>query len=277
LATNNTIVAESVLNPSGVLDTCSHITTTKKSDLVISKCMPYISTYTFQFWIRSKSSQSVVFTCDSTIRKIKTTSSWQYFTVTFDVSKISNIVLTLPKSEYWIYNTKLEIGSVATDWSPHPEDNNTAFTELSEQVEYLISQTTSTIDNITSMTDKLNMTIENSLTRTEFQTNINGIVNDINENLEQLQEGMGRWHVSVYRKSDFDKLTKMPSTETDWSDIDELRNAMEHGSSNNTNNDNTSSQDTNSDSPIDDYDGEEEVEIAQSIPSHVLGNLREVE
>ena len=89
----NSISGVTTVNPYGAKDTCANIKTDAKSTLIISECMPYISEYTFQFWIKSKGNKTVIFNCDSNIRKIYTTPDWQYFTITFKVNSISNITL----------------------------------------------------------------------------------------------------------------------------------------------------------------------------------------
>ncbi len=106
----NTIEAVSVKNPFGINDVCSHLTIGSRSSLTISNCMPYISTYAYQFWIRSTSARTISFSCDTTFKRFDVTKDWQYFSIIFDVEKISNIHLEFPKGQYWIYNMKLEIG-----------------------------------------------------------------------------------------------------------------------------------------------------------------------
>ena len=131
----NLIEAVSVTNPYGVLDTCSHIKTDAKSNLMITECMPYITTYAFRFWIRSTTPQTISFTCDSTYKEFNTTKEWACFSIVFPVSRISSLMLELPKGQYWIYNMKLEIGEYFTDWSPHPEDGIVAYEEKFAELE----------------------------------------------------------------------------------------------------------------------------------------------
>ena len=135
----NTIEAVSVKNPYGIDDTCSHIKTEGKSILVISDCMPYISTYAYQFWIRSTTAHTISFSCDTTYKRFDVTKEWQYFSIIFDVSKISNIKLEFPKGQYWVYNMKLEIGSYLTDWSPHPEDGISAYEDKFNNIEKILA------------------------------------------------------------------------------------------------------------------------------------------
>ena len=124
----------------------------------------------------------------------------------------------MPKGKYWIYNTKLELGSHNTDWSPHPEDYLNDVNKLKEDLEatnkaieeqLALIRTKDIIDTVIDIVDNRAMYTERSLTRTEFISEIYGILNTIDEDLSKVSEGNGKWHVSVYDKEQFTEPTKL--------------------------------------------------------------------
>lgn len=113
----------------------------------------------------------------------------------------------MPTGEFWIYNTKLEVGSFFSDWSPHPEDNTGAYDARFEDIETVLLRHESSIDNTKSLVDKVNQEIINSVSRTTFESTVYGIKDGFDERFSNIEDGYGKWYLSIYNKSLF-KNTK---------------------------------------------------------------------
>lgn len=81
----NLIESVIIENPSGVNDTCSHLTVVEKRNLVISECMPYIGTYAFRFWIKSNAEKTISFSCDTTFKDFNIGQDWSCIQMVFEV------------------------------------------------------------------------------------------------------------------------------------------------------------------------------------------------
>lgn len=165
--------------------------------------MPYVQTYAFQFWIKSDSAKTISFRCDQTYKKLSVSQEWSKFNTVFDVSQICNLYLELPQGQFWIYNAKLETGSFFSDWSPHPEDNTGAYDARFEDIETVLLRHQSSIENTQSIVDKVNQEIINSVSKTTFESAIYGMQDNINERFNNIEDGYGKWYLSVYDKSEF--------------------------------------------------------------------------
>lgn len=181
--------------------------------------MPYISTYAYQFWIKGTSAKTISFSCGNVFKKFDVTKDWQYFSIIFEVEEINNIHLEFPKGQYWIYNMKLEIGQYLTDWSPHPEDGISAYEEKFDNIEKLLVQHASSIQNTISMVDKTNQEILNSVSKTTFESEIIGMQKSISDRFTDVEDGYGKWYVSVFDKSQFKNVYYDKEEPVEESDI----------------------------------------------------------
>lgn len=116
-----------------VLETCTIDNPFDKSDecikiiiydtaewFVLSDIMNVSGVYTFSAWIKSDASGSL------TVGEsyLETSPGWIQCKATFTADTVDlNIVFSTPGT-YYIYHPQLEIGTMATDWTPAPEDTD---------------------------------------------------------------------------------------------------------------------------------------------------------
>lgn len=100
-------------------DTCAKMTIDDTaSAFLISDVMRLEEQYTLSFWLRSDAPgtlniQDVTFSSDT---------EWSRHQLTFVAESTSLLMLFKSVGIYYIYHMQLELGNVATDWRPAPED-----------------------------------------------------------------------------------------------------------------------------------------------------------
>ena len=170
--------------------------------------MPYIGTYAFRFWIKSDAEKTISFSCDTTFKDFNIGQDWSCIQMVFEVDQISNIYIELPIGEYWVYNTKLEVGQYHTDWSPHPEDGNQNYDDKLAEIEQTLIEYRSEISRTQSYVDQVQQQIINSVSKTTYESDIQGLTQSISDKFQNVEEGYDKWYVSFYDKSQF-KDTKL--------------------------------------------------------------------
>lgn len=103
----------------GEEDICAKLTI---DDLVskfcIAKAMKPGEQYTLSFWLRNDSAGSIT-VCDV---NFAATAAWAKYELTFTADAEDLLISFGAVGTYYLYHTQLEVGNVATDWRPAPED-----------------------------------------------------------------------------------------------------------------------------------------------------------
>lgn len=115
----NHLESVSIENPAGVADTCAKFSVLESSaSITFPNIMQVDQDYTFNCWIKSDAAGSIGLGDDNTA----TSSSWIHYIQKL-TADTKNFVLHFPDpGVYYLYNSKLEIGTVPTDWTPAIED-----------------------------------------------------------------------------------------------------------------------------------------------------------
>ena len=117
----NTLESYSVENPKNVTDTCARfVIDDTGSPFILSEIMSVGTRYVFTFWIKSEENSNVL-TCGKTFA---TGTNWQKYSVVFSATSKDLNISFINVGTYYIYHPKLELGNLATDWSPAPEDTD---------------------------------------------------------------------------------------------------------------------------------------------------------
>jgi hypothetical protein len=171
----NTLEAHMIINPSGVEDECAKL-------LIDDISIPFLLTnivepgteYTFSFWVKSDADGSVT----AADLSFHTSSDWTKYQRTF-VAESSDFQMQFDVAGiYYIYHPKLEIGTIATDWTPAPED---------VAMEKDIDNISKEIISITESVSALNVNANNIYARVEEnQKTIVDSVDTLNSSLGEL-------------------------------------------------------------------------------------------
>lgn len=172
-------------NPYGKSDECAKLSIYDVAEwFVLSDIMSVGTVYTFNAWIKSDDVGSV------TIGEsyFTTSTGWTRYKATFTAYDVNlNLVFSTPGT-YYIYHPQLEIGTVATDWTPAPEDltdeMNARFTVEADRVE---AQFETLRDHITDLGETIKQKYIKTITENENGitiTDSNGVYSIQLDNVE---------------------------------------------------------------------------------------------
>ncbi len=150
-----------ITNPLNKSDECAKFTIDNTmKPFVMSDIMNAGQEYTFSMWMRSDDVGEVVIegaTCPST-------SSWQQYIIRFVASTAELVLHFTQNGTYYIYKPQLEIGSVATDYEPAPEDLDQSIEEMRASFEQTAN----------------GLRMDISKTQTDLSTSTNELQNQLN-------------------------------------------------------------------------------------------------
>lgn len=186
----NSLESHSMENPQNEVDTCAKFT-------IDDATMPFnlndITTvdeqYTLSFWVKSDNTSSVKVYGVSFV----TSSDWKKYSLTFSASDTKlDIYFAESTDVYYIYHPKLEIGNIATDWTPAPEDMEDTVSGLTTRIttnETSIEQTSEAITLLATKSELAegleNCKRENSA---ELQVTADGIRMEVSEQVTELAD-----------------------------------------------------------------------------------------
>lgn len=161
----NTLESCFISNPNGVLDECAKfVIDDTGSPFILSDITAVGTRYVFSFWIKSETTSNILFGGET----IESSTEWKKHTIVFVASSTMLPLCFLNTGTYYVYHSKLEIGTIDTDWTPAPEDldyisddvkelNNTV-KKISEDVATLILER----DAITLSVEKVSESLLNA-------------------------------------------------------------------------------------------------------------------
>lgn len=196
-----------VTSPYGKEEECSKFTLGGAQNFyVLSNITTPGNKYTLSFWAKSDSVGTIT-VCDE---EFATSAEWQKITFSYDADG-ENLIFGFKTGTYYICNPKLEIGDVATEWTPAPEDIDAAIDSSSSYLQRVMleqnTQMLNTAEQIilgaleryveTSNYDEFRQTVESQLVvlaeqitmnftgTTERITDVNGDLQAVTEKLEK--------------------------------------------------------------------------------------------
>lgn len=148
--------------------------------------------YTLSFYAKASANTQVQtnVACTTNKNNYSLTTSWQRFTFTYQASAAGSLTFWAVEANKDIYlaNIKLERGNKATDWTPAPEDVQTA-----------ILSTKSEISDVSLKVDNNKQAIEQRVEKTTYQQDLKLVKGDISK----ANEGLNKWRYEIYPKSLF--------------------------------------------------------------------------
>ena len=136
----NAISAHSLTNPFGETSECARFVIDDTTDaFVLSTVATVGERYTFSFWLRSEAAGNVSVGGTNFV----SSGTWQKHKINF-VAASTDLLLTFGAvGTYYLYHAQLELGNMATDWSPAPEDFKTDLeNSVSDLQETILKQET---------------------------------------------------------------------------------------------------------------------------------------
>ena len=202
----NTLDSCIILSPSSIEEECAKFTIEETlSPFVLHNITKPGEQYTLSFWARSENDGSIL----SRGKTMLTTSEWSRHEVTFTTNETDVSIFFNTADTYYIYHSKLEEGSKATDWTAAPEDLEDKVEQIEDTANDAFnnaSDNASRLDNaesiIEQLKDRISMIVTDSNGTTLWeQTPDNGWtfsmaqtqadVEDIRNLLDGLEESVG--------------------------------------------------------------------------------------
>lgn len=131
--------------------------------------------HTFSFWLRSETSGSIT-ACGKTFAAA---TEWVKYETTFTATSDDLQIAFNSAGTYYIYQPQLEVGTMATDWRPAPEDMATT-----EDVTATNEEIASVSESVSSLNDKADNISD---TVAEIKTSTENAINSTNSSIETLR------------------------------------------------------------------------------------------
>ena len=157
----NVLETYTIESPYGSSEECAKITIFDTAEwFILSDTTTVGVVYTFSAWIKSDAEGS--FTVGESY--IKTSSEWARHKATFTADDVDlKLIFSVPGT-YYIYHSKLEIGNMATDWSPAPEDTEARFDATDDAIESNAESIVDTKDEIVEVKSSLQILADSVVT-----------------------------------------------------------------------------------------------------------------
>lgn len=139
------ITSVQVKNPSGIMDEAAHIFIDSRKKYFILEPLEELGKHVLSFWVKSTTSNSIIIKYDNTQQEFPVTQDWKKVVFKFNAENLINIWIYFPGTEYWMYNTQLELGDFATDYSRNPKDTQKDIDDTKKQVEEYRKETSAEI------------------------------------------------------------------------------------------------------------------------------------
>ena len=118
----NTVESTIVSDPDGNESECALLSLTATGPFVFRNILTVGETYTFTCWMKSDNVSLAVLEDLS----MSITNTWKKFSTTFKATSTDLTIQFYFNGNHYIFHPKLELGTVATDWTPAPEDQDTS-------------------------------------------------------------------------------------------------------------------------------------------------------
>lgn len=184
----NLLESHSIENPQNEVDTCAMFTIDDATmPFILNNITTVDEQYTLSFWVKSENTSSIQVYGTNFV----TSSDWKKYSITFSANDTKlNIYFADLADVYYIYHPKLELGNIATDWTPAPEDMESTVTGLTTRVtttETSIEQTNEAISLLATKTE-LEEGLENCKREnsSELQITADGIRMEVSEQVTEL-------------------------------------------------------------------------------------------
>lgn len=184
----NVLESHPIENPQNEIDTCAKFTITDTTiPFVLNSITTVNEQYVFSLWVKSENSSGIevygnYFESNP--------GEWQKYSIVFTANDTKLNIYFDDAETYYIYHPKLELGNIATDWTPAPEDMESTVGGLTTRVtttETSIEQTNEAISLLATKTE-LEEGLENCKREnsSELQITADGIRMEVSEQVTEL-------------------------------------------------------------------------------------------
>lgn len=181
------VISTTVLNPNGKEDTCAYAVIDSKELYCLLSPITVTDRYTISFYIKALANETLKLWYGEDYKEFSVTTSWQKIEWSFSAEHIDNVMLQFTQGNYYIYNTMLERGDVATDYRLSQADQDKILANVEETLNAKYAQLVIALDNITLEVSETNGRVDKTEAKIEVMSNNivlkvdkNGVINAIN-------------------------------------------------------------------------------------------------
>ncbi len=212
-----------ITNPYGKTDECAQFTIDDLTTaFTFNDIMIVDKDYTFSFWVKSEAEGNVIVGGSS----FATSTEWAQYSTTFKAVSTDLYMPFGAVGTYYIYHPQLESGTLATDWTPAPEDVDEDITGASEAASNAQQTADDNAERVSTVEASLQILADSVITR----------VTDENGDTTVLEQAGTGWVFSLddLEKSVSEALTTIAALSEDQASvllaIDALKGSVgEHG------------------------------------------------
>ena len=188
------VISATVVNPNGKEDTCAYAVVDSKELYYLLSPVATLDNYTISFFIKAHANETLKIWYGEEYKEFEVKTSWQKVTWNFTAEWIDNVMLQFTEGNYYIYNTMLERGNVATDYSPSQYDQEKMLKDIEDALNTKYAQLSITLDNIalevnetSSKLGNVESSVKLMSDEINLKVNKNGVIGAINLSSEQAQ------------------------------------------------------------------------------------------
>ena len=158
----STVGHSTIPGPYGKEDECAQFTIDDLSTVfTLNDIMVLGQDYTFSFWVKSEAAGSILVGGES----FSTSPEWTKHATTFKATSVDLCMAFGTTDTYYIYHPQLEIGTLATDWTPAPEDVTDRFIGNEQDIEENKKQVGGANERVSTVEAMLRMLEDSVVTR----------------------------------------------------------------------------------------------------------------
>lgn len=188
------VISTTVLNPNGKEDTCAYAVIDSKELYCLLSPITVTDRYTISFYIKALANETLKLWYGEDYKEFSVTTSWQKIEWSFSAEHIDNVMLQFTQGNYYIYNTMLERGDVATDYRLSQADQDKILANVEETLNAKYAQLVIALDNITlevsetnGRVDKAESSIKIMSDNIALKVDKNGVISAINVSKENIK------------------------------------------------------------------------------------------
>lgn len=188
------VISTTVLNPNGKEDTCAYAVIDSKELYYLLSPITVTDRYTISFYIKALANETLKLWYGEDYKEFSVTTSWQKIEWSFSAEHIDNVMLQFTQGNYYIYNTMLERGDVATDYRLSQADQDKILANVEETLNAKYAQLLIALDNITlevsetnGRVDKAESSIKIMSDNIALKVDKNGVISAINVSKENIK------------------------------------------------------------------------------------------
>lgn len=188
------VMSTTVLNPNGKEDTCAYAVIDSKELYYLLSPIAVTDRYTISFFIKALANETLKLWYGEEYKEFSVTTSWRKVEWSFNAEHIDNVMLQFTQGNYYIYNTMLERGDVATDYRLSQADQDKILANVEETLNAKYAQLLIALDNITlevsetnGRVDKAESSIKIMSDNIALKVDKNGVISAINISKEKVK------------------------------------------------------------------------------------------